>query len=55
MIIIGAALIGAVAGGLTAKKRGGVAADIAQYAASFAIAFALAGVIATIVIHRLAV
>jgi len=55
MIVIGAALFGAVLGGWTAKKRGGAMADIAQYAASFGIAFALAGLLATVVIHRLAV
>lgn len=55
MIVIAAALIGAVLGGLTARKRGGKAPDIAQYAASFAIAFGLVGLIATIVIHRMAV
>ncbi len=55
MIVIAAALIGALLGGLTAKKRGGAGADIAQYATSFAIAFALIGLIATVVIHRMAV
>jgi hypothetical protein len=55
MIVIGAALIGAVLGGLKAKKRGGVMADIAQYAAIYAIIFALAGLIATILIHRLSI
>jgi hypothetical protein len=54
MIVIGAALIGAVLGGLTAKKRGGGGADIAQHSAGFTIAFALVGVIATILIHRMA-
>lgn len=55
MIVFGAALIGAVLGGWTAKKRGGKIADIAQYAAGFAIAFALVGLLATVVIHRMAV
>jgi len=55
MIIFGAALIGAVLGGLTAKKRGGAMADIAQYATSFGIAFALVGLLATVVIHRIVV
>jgi len=55
MIVIGAALFGAVLGGLTAKKRGGAATDIAQYAVSSAIAFALIGLLATVVIHRMAV
>jgi len=55
MIVLGAALIGAVLGGLTAKKRGGAGADIAQYTAGFAITFALIGLLATVAIHRLAV
>lgn len=55
MIVIAAALFGAVLGGWTARKRGGAGADIAQYAASSGIAFALIGLIATVVIHRLAV
>lgn len=52
MIVIALALLGAVLGGLTAKKRNGSRADIAQYAAGYAIAFALVGMIATLVIHR---
>ncbi len=55
MIVIADALIGAVLGGLTARKLGGAMADIAQYAASFGIAFAFAGMIAAVIIHRLAV
>ena len=55
MIVIGAALIGAVLGGFTAKKRGGAVADIAQYAASFGIIFMLVGLLATIIIHRMSV
>lgn len=52
MIVFGAALIGALLGGFTAKKRGGAGLDIAQYAASCAIAFAIVGMIATIIVHR---
>lgn len=55
MIVIGAALLGAIMGGLTARKRGGKPADIAQYAAAYAIAFGVLGVIATLAIHRLAI
>ncbi|MEX0319075.1 MAG: apolipoprotein acyltransferase [Ruegeria sp.] len=55
MIVIVLALLGAVLGGLTARKRNGTRADIAQYAAGYAIAFALAGMIATLVLHRLMV
>ncbi len=53
MIVILAALAGAVWGGTLAKRRGGKAADVAQYAAGYAIALALAGLVATIVIERL--
>ncbi|TDE40720.1 apolipoprotein acyltransferase [Antarcticimicrobium sediminis] len=52
MIVFSAALIGALLGGVTAKKRGGKLADIAQYAAVYAIGFAIVGMLATIMIHR---
>lgn len=55
MIVIAAALLGAIIGGFTARKRGGKPADIAQYAAVYAIVFALLGLLATILIHRAAV
>ena len=55
MIVFGAALFGVVLGGWTARKRGGKAADIAQYCAGFGIAFTLLGLLATVVIHRIAV
>lgn len=55
MIVFGAALIGAIIGGMTARNRGGKGLDIAQYAASFGIAFAILGLVATVVIHRIAV
>lgn len=55
MIVIGAALLGAILGGFTARKRGGKSADIAQYVVVYAIAFGLLGMLATIVIHRIAV
>ena len=45
-------IIGAVIGGLTARKRQGNRMDIAQYAASFAIAFALLGLIITVLLDR---
>ena len=54
MIVLGAALAGGVLGGLTAKKRDGAVADIAQYAAGFGIAFAMAGLLVTVVLHRMA-
>ncbi len=52
MIIIGAMLLGAVIGGVTAKRRGGNRLDIAQYAVGYAIAFTLVGVLATILVDR---
>ena len=54
MIVIGGLVLGALWGGLFARKRGGKPADIAQYAAVFAIALGLLGVFLTILIERLA-
>ncbi|TMM54438.1 apolipoprotein acyltransferase [Sulfitobacter sabulilitoris] len=54
MIVLAAALLGAIIGGITAYRRKGNGKDIAQYATGYAIAFVLVGMIATIVIHRLA-
>lgn len=53
MIVIAAAIIGAILGVYTAKKRGGVRADLWQYGAVYAIAGALLGLIATIAIEKL--
>ena len=44
MIVILLAVIGAVIGGLTARKRNGNRKDIAQYAAGFAMAFIIVGI-----------
>jgi hypothetical protein len=52
MIVIAAALLGALIGGLTARKRGGNRLDIAQYAAGYAMAFIVVGLIATVIIDR---
>lgn len=52
MLVIGGALIGAILGGLTARRQNGAKLDIAQYAAAYAIAFAVLGMIATVVIDR---
>lgn len=52
MIVLVAALAGAILGGFIAKRRDGKVADIAQYATSFAIAFAIVGLVVTIIIHR---
>lgn len=55
MIVFGSAILGALIGAFTAKKRGGAGLDIAQYGAGYGIAFAILGMIVTIVIHRMAV
>ena len=52
MIVIIGALVGAIIGGTTAKRRKGNWADIAQYTAIYAIAFALLGLIVTIAIEK---
>lgn len=48
MIIIAAALAGALWGGYLAKSREGNKLDIAQYAGGYAIAFTIAGLFLTI-------
>lgn len=52
MIVIVFAIIGAVLGGWTARKRNGNRKDIAQYAAGYAIAFIILGMILTVVLDR---
>ena len=54
MIVLGAALLGAIIGGMTASRRKGGRLDIAQYAAGYAIAFALLGLFITLFVHRAA-
>ncbi len=53
MFVIGGLVLGAIVGGLTARRRGGRPADIAQYAAGFGIAFGLAGLFLTLILDRL--
>lgn len=53
MIVVVAALLGAIRGALVARGRGGRALDMAQYGAGYAIAFGLIGVFLTILIERL--
>jgi hypothetical protein len=54
MILVGFVL-GAIFGGVTARRRGGKALDIAQYAGAYAILFALIGLIVTVASNRLLV
>lgn len=53
MIVIVVGLIGAVYGGLLAKRRKGKPADIAQYAAGYGLAFAIVGLFAVVLLNRL--
>lgn len=53
MLIFAGLVAGAVAGGLTARRRGGNRLDIAQYAAVWGILGGLAGTVATIAIARM--
>jgi hypothetical protein len=52
MIYLAFGILGAVIGGLTARRRKGNGMDIAQYAAGYGIAFALLGLILTIILDR---
>ena len=52
MIVIAAALLGIVIGGLTAYRRKGNRLDILHYATGFALAFVVVGMIATVIIDR---
>ncbi|MEN8658348.1 apolipoprotein acyltransferase [Marivita sp.] len=53
MIVLAGAILGAIFGTMTAKKRKGNRADMWQYGAVYAIAFALCGLILTIAIEKL--
>ncbi|WP_171090573.1 MULTISPECIES: hypothetical protein [unclassified Ruegeria] len=55
VVVLGMAILGAILGALTAKKRNGNGADMAQYAAGYGIAFALVGLIISLVLVRLVV
>lgn len=54
MIVITAAIFGALLGVLRARHHGGSKLDMAQWAAGFAILFGVIGMILTIVISRMA-
>ncbi|MCR9151722.1 MAG: hypothetical protein NXH83_16255 [Rhodobacteraceae bacterium] len=53
MIIIACTLLGALWGGLMARRRKGNRLDIAQYAGSFAIIGAIVGLFATVILDRM--
>lgn len=53
MFVIGGLILGAIAGGLTARRRGGKPADIAQWAAVWGIMFGLIGLFVTLVLDRM--
>ncbi|MEO9822695.1 MAG: apolipoprotein acyltransferase [Paracoccaceae bacterium] len=55
MIVLGTALLGAILGGLQARKRKGNSLDLAQHAIAYAIAFGLIGMIITVFVHRMVV
>jgi hypothetical protein len=52
MLVIAGLILGAVLGGVTAARRGGRPADIAQYAAVYAILLGLAGLFVTLALDR---
>lgn len=53
MFVIAGLVLGAMAGAWQARKRGGRAADIAQYAAVYAILFGLVGLFLTLLLDRM--
>ncbi|WP_323783099.1 hypothetical protein [Thalassovita sp.] len=55
MIVIAAAILGAIFGAVLAKRRNGKGLDLLQYAAGYAILFIIVGLFITIFIHRSAV
>ncbi|SHE57902.1 hypothetical protein SAMN05444279_104152 [Ruegeria intermedia] len=52
-LVWGMAIAGAILGALTARRRKGSGADIAQYAAGYGIAFALLGLVASLILVRM--
>lgn len=53
MIALAGLVFGALYGGFIAKKRGGKALDMLQYAVGFGIAFGLLGMLLTIIAERM--
>jgi hypothetical protein len=52
MLILTAALLGAIIGGTTAYRRKGNRLDIAQYAAGYAMAFTIVSMILAVILDR---
>lgn len=52
MIIAAFAIVGALIGGMNAKRRGGTRLDIAQYAGAYALAFGIVGMFITVFLVR---
>ncbi len=55
VVVVGMAILGAILGALTARKRNGTGADMAQYAAGYGIAFGLIGLILSLFLVRFVV
>ncbi len=53
MYVLAGLVLGALYGGLTARKRGGRPLDILQYAAVHALILGVLGIILTVIINRL--
>ena len=53
MFVIGGLILGALSGGMTARKRGGKPADMAQWAVAWAILFGLLGLFVTLMLDRI--
>ncbi|NVO55548.1 hypothetical protein HW561_07085 [Rhodobacteraceae bacterium B1Z28] len=53
LVVLGMAMLGAILGVLTARKRNGSGADMAQYAAGYGIAFALVGLVISLILVRM--
>lgn len=53
MIVLVSALLGAVIGWATARRRKGTGLDMAQYAAGYGIAFAILGLFLTLLLENI--
>ena len=52
MFIILSALLGAIIGGVTARRRKGNRLDIAQYAVGYAMAFTIVSMVVAVILDR---